>query len=161
MKFHEAIERLSQEYPVLMECIDEDIFTLDNDRFAIAKAYEDGADYVQNYYDEFEVRTMSAEYWEVVMQLEIWDKEVEVPEDFLDPTEPSALDMQEGGDHYKDLGIQPIEYIIENNLDFIQGNMIKYATRHKEKGGKEDLLKVIHYANLAIELQYGEDLCEC
>jgi len=161
MKFHEAIERLSQEYPVLMECIDEDIFTLDNDRFAIAKAYEDGADYVQNYYDEFEVRTMSAEYWEVVMQLEIWDKEVEVPEDFLDPTEPSALGMQEGGSHYKDLGIQPIEYIIENNLDFIQGNMIKYATRHKDKGGKEDLLKVIHYANLAIELQYGEDLCEC
>ncbi|MCP3698534.1 MAG: DUF3310 domain-containing protein [Aliivibrio sp.] len=69
--------------------------------------------------------------------------------------------MQEGGSHYKDLSIQPIEYIIENNLDFLQGNMVKYATRHKDKGGKEDLLKVIHYANLAIELQYGEDLCEC
>jgi hypothetical protein len=161
MKFHEAIERLCQEYPVLIECIDEDIFKLDNDRFAVAEAYEDGANYVQSYYDEFEVRTMCTEYWEVVMQLEIWDKEVEVPENFLDPTTPSALELQEGGDHYKDLGIQPIEYIIENNLDFIQGNMIKYATRHKEKGGKEDLLKVIHYANLAIELQYGEDLCEC
>ncbi len=155
MKFHEAIERLSEEYPVLIECIDEDIFKLDNDRFAVAESYEDGADYVQSYYDEFEVRTMCTEYWEVVMQLET-DKIHN-----LDPTESSALDMQEGGDHYKDLSIQPIEYIIENNLDFLQGNMVKYATRHKDKGGKEDLLKVIHYANLAIELQYGEDLCEC
>lgn len=69
---------------------------------------------------------------------------------------PSALQTQQGGTHYKDLKIQPIEYIHANGLDFFQGNIVKYATRHKDKNGAEDLRKVIHYAQLAIELQYGE-----
>lgn len=68
----------------------------------------------------------------------------------------SALRTQQGGTHYKDLKIQPIEYIHANCLDFFQGNIVKYATRHKDKNGAEDLRKVIHYAQLAIELQYGE-----
>lgn len=68
----------------------------------------------------------------------------------------SALQTQQGGTHYKDLKIQPIEYIHANGLDFFQGNIVKYATRHKDKNGAEDLRKVIHYAQLAIELQYGE-----
>lgn len=69
---------------------------------------------------------------------------------------PSALQTQHGGTHYKGLKIQPIEYIHTNGLDFFQGNIVKYATRHKDKNGAEDLRKVIHYAQLAIELQYGE-----
>lgn len=69
---------------------------------------------------------------------------------------PSALQTQQGGTHYKGLKIQPIEYIHANGLDFFQGNIVKYATRHKDKNGAEDLRKVIHYAQLAIELQYGE-----
>ena len=68
----------------------------------------------------------------------------------------SALDTQAGGSHYKDRKIQPIEFIHANGLDFFQGNIIKYATRHKAKNGAEDLRKVIHYAQLALELQYGE-----
>ena len=67
----------------------------------------------------------------------------------------SALDIQQGGSHYKDCAIQPIEFIHANGLDFFQGNMVKYATRHKAKNGAEDLKKVIHYAQLALELQYG------
>lgn len=67
----------------------------------------------------------------------------------------SALDIQAGGSHYKDCAIQPIEFIHANGLDFFQGNIIKYATRHKAKNGAEDLQKVIHYAQLALELQYG------
>ncbi len=67
----------------------------------------------------------------------------------------SALDIQAGGSHYKDCAIQPIEFIHANGLDFFQGNIIKYATRHKAKNGAEDLRKVIHYAQLALELQYG------
>lgn len=67
----------------------------------------------------------------------------------------SALDTQAGGSHYKDCAIQPIEYIHANGLDFFQGNIVKYATRHKAKNGAEDLRKVIHYAQLALELQYG------
>lgn len=69
----------------------------------------------------------------------------------------SALDSQVGGDHYK-LAIQPIEFITKNCLDFIQGNIVKYATRHKTKNGVEDLKKVIHYAQLAAKLQYDVDL---
>lgn len=72
-------------------------------------------------------------------------------------TQPSksALDVQAGGDHYKSMKIQPIEFIHANGLDFFQGNMLKYLCRHKTKNGVEDLMKVIHYAQLALELQYG------
>jgi len=62
---------------------------------------------------------------------------------------------QEGGSHYK-LNIQPIEYIHENDLGFIEGNIIKYATRHKTKNGAEDIRKIIHYCELLLELEYGE-----
>lgn len=68
----------------------------------------------------------------------------------------SALTNQCGGSHYRDLKIQPIEFIHANGFDFIQGNLIKYASRYKTKNGVEDLRKIIHYAQLAIELQYGE-----
>ena len=68
----------------------------------------------------------------------------------------TALQTQEGGSHYKGCAIQPVEFIHANQLDFFQGNIVKYATRHKSKGGAQDLRKVIHYAQLALELQYGE-----
>jgi hypothetical protein len=68
----------------------------------------------------------------------------------------SSLDAQVGGDHYSKLSIQPIIYIHANNLDFFQGSIVKYVTRHKDKGGAADLRKIIHFAQLAIELQYGE-----
>ena len=66
----------------------------------------------------------------------------------------SALNKQEGGDHYK-LAIQPIEYITANNLDFIRGNIVKYATR--DKNGAEDIKKIIHYCELLLELEYGQE----
>lgn len=71
-----------------------------------------------------------------------------------------ATDTQVGGSHYKDFKIQPLEFTMANNLDFIQGNIVKYACRHKTKNGAEDLRKVIHYAQLALELQYGENTSE-
>jgi hypothetical protein len=43
-----------------------------------------------------------------------------------------------------------------NGLDFLQGNIVKYATRHKDKKGAEDVRKIIHYAQMILELQYGE-----
>jgi hypothetical protein len=67
----------------------------------------------------------------------------------------TALNKQEGGNHYKDMPIQPIEFITKNNLDWYQGNIVKYASRHHNKGGADDLRKVIHYAELALEAQYG------
>ena len=67
-----------------------------------------------------------------------------------------ALEIQEGGDHYKKLGIEPVEYIQANNLDFFQGNVVKYVTRHKDKAGKEDIKKAMHYLQMILEMQYGE-----
>ena len=65
----------------------------------------------------------------------------------------SALDEQQGGSHYKNLVIQPIEYIHANNIPFIEGNIIKYITRWRDKGGLDDLKKVIHFTELLIELE--------
>jgi hypothetical protein len=56
-----------------------------------------------------------------------------------------------GGGHYKDMAIQPLEYILANKLNFIEGNIIKYITRYHLKGGVEDVEKVIHYATILKE----------
>jgi hypothetical protein len=64
----------------------------------------------------------------------------------------SALDHQEGGEHYK-LPIQPLEYIYKNGLGFCEGNVVKYITRWRNKNGLQDLLKVKHYVDLLIELE--------
>jgi|TARA_R110000823_G_scaffold305464_1_gene427559 hypothetical protein len=66
-------------------------------------------------------------------------------------------DRQVGGDHYIDFKIMPIEYISKNKLDFLEGNVVKYISRHRKKNGAEDIRKVIHYAELILELEYGED----
>ena len=70
----------------------------------------------------------------------------------------SALDVQEGGSHYKKFKIQPIEYTVGNKLGFIEGNIIKYISRHRDKNGVEDLKKIIHYCELLAELEYGEKI---
>jgi|TARA_R100001530_G_scaffold35674_1_gene27826 hypothetical protein len=66
-----------------------------------------------------------------------------------------ATKTQVGGDHYRVLAVQPIEYITKNKLDWCEGNIVKYITRHAVKGGKEDIKKVIHYAELLLQLKYG------
>ena len=68
-----------------------------------------------------------------------------------------ATDKQVGGSHYKDCAIQPVDYIVENKLDFLEGNVVKYITRHKTKNGIEDIRKVIHYAELILEKKYGKE----
>lgn len=67
------------------------------------------------------------------------------------PKGVSPLDVQIGGDHYKKAGIQPIEYILANNLGFVEGNVVKYVSRWKDKGGVEDLKKARHYLDMLIE----------
>jgi Protein of unknwon function (DUF3310) len=64
-----------------------------------------------------------------------------------------ALDKQEGGSHYLQFKIQPIDFIQHNSLNFCQGNIIKYVTRYKEKNGIEDLKKAIHYLEILIEYE--------
>lgn len=70
----------------------------------------------------------------------------------------SPLRKQEGGDHYKRLQIQPVEYITHNHLGFIEGCIIKYATRHRYKNGAEDIKKIIHFAELLLVLEYNENI---
>ena len=66
----------------------------------------------------------------------------------------SALDHQAGGDHYKRLKIQPVEFIHANQIPFIEGCVIKYVARHRSKNGAEDIHKAIHFLKLLLELEY-------
>ena len=70
--------------------------------------------------------------------------------------EGSKLKEQVGGDHYSKLAIQPVEYINKNNLTYLQGNVIKYITRYKDKNGLQDLQKAKHYVEMLIELEEGK-----
>lgn len=63
-----------------------------------------------------------------------------------------AIESQVGGNHYKDMAFQPIELITALGCSFIQGCIIKYISRYKNKNGAQDIKKCIHYAQLAIEL---------
>ena len=66
----------------------------------------------------------------------------------------AATSRQVGGTHYKDFKIEPIEFIMANNIGYCEGNIIKYICRHAAKGGLQDLDKVIHYVELLKELKY-------
>jgi hypothetical protein len=68
----------------------------------------------------------------------------------------TATNTQIGGTHYRDMPIQPVEYIHQNGLGFCEGCVIKYVTRHKTKNGKQDLEKAIHFLQILIELEYSE-----
>lgn len=65
----------------------------------------------------------------------------------------NPLDVQVAGGHYKDLKIQPIEYIHANGIPFAEGSVIKYVTRWRAKGGIKDLEKARHFIDLLIELE--------
>lgn len=60
-------------------------------------------------------------------------------------------------EHYAQQGIEPIDYIEANKLNFSEGNVVKYVTRHRKKNGKEDLLKARWYINRLIETEYGNE----
>jgi hypothetical protein len=68
----------------------------------------------------------------------------------------AASKKQVGGDHYCRFAIQPSEFIHQNQIDWLSGNIIKYACRHQDKGGPEDVKKIIHYAELLLEWEYGD-----
>lgn len=63
--------------------------------------------------------------------------------------------QQVGGDHYSKMKIQPTEYIHANGLDFFEGNIVKYVSRHRSKNGAEDILKAIDYCKMILEKDYG------
>lgn len=92
---------------------------------------------------------------------------VQIPETFIridtsneseeeeEETIDNPLDIQVGGDHYKDFKIQPVEFIEQNNLGFLQGCIVKRISRYDKPTGKglQDLLKIKHEVDLLIELK--------
>lgn len=70
-------------------------------------------------------------------------------------SDKTALNTQIGGDHYKQMPIQPVEYIHANQLGYFEGTAIAYITRWRQKNGVEDLHKAIHTLELLIELEKG------
>jgi len=69
----------------------------------------------------------------------------------------NPFNTQVNGTHYKDLAIQPVEYIIKNNLGYLEGNVIKYISRHRKKGGINDLRKARHYIDMLIEVEQDNE----
>ena len=65
------------------------------------------------------------------------------------------LHKQVGGSHYKHFKIQPIEYIIANDLLFPEACVVKYVSRHIYKNGKEDILKAIQNLEFILQRDYS------
>lgn len=64
-----------------------------------------------------------------------------------------ASEKQVGGDHYKDLKIQPAEFCFINNIPYLEATAIKYLCRWRKKGGIQDLDKAIHFIELLKEFE--------
>lgn len=65
----------------------------------------------------------------------------------------NPLNTQVGGVHYKDMAIQPVEYCQLNNFNHLESSIVKYVSRWRTKGGKQDLLKIKHCVDLIIKLE--------
>lgn len=64
----------------------------------------------------------------------------------------AANDRQVGGNHYSSKPMQVWDFILANDIGFMEGNIIKYVARWKDKGGLDDLLKAQHYLEKLIEV---------
>ena len=69
----------------------------------------------------------------------------------------SIWDKQHGGSHNQNFKIQPSKFVVENELLFPEGCVIKYICRHRLKGKKEDILKAIHFLEMILERDYPEN----
>ena len=69
----------------------------------------------------------------------------------------SSLDDQIGGNHYKHMMIQPLEYALANNLGICEHAVVKYISRWPHKGGVDDLRKCIHYCQILIEQEMQKE----
>ena len=58
-------------------------------------------------------------------------------------------------DYYARYDIEPISFIMRNNIPYAEGNVIKYVLRHDMKGGVEDIDKAIRYLELIKEERYN------
>ena len=75
----------------------------------------------------------------------------------LETNNEKANDRQVDGDHYQ-TEIQPWDFIVANEIPFLEGNVIKYVCRHREKNGVRDLMKAKHYLEKLIEVEQSKPL---
>ena len=75
--------------------------------------------------------------------------------DMFKGTTYKSLEEQVGGKHYRNMRIQPAEFINENKLLFAEGNAIKYICRHQNKVKAKDIEKSIHYLEMILERDYS------
>lgn len=87
---------------------------------------------------------------------EEWDKASKTVYGKLYHPNDHAIKRQVGGSHYSRYKIQPVDFILANDLDWCEANAIKYITRHKDKNGVEDIRKAIHYLEILIERMLHE-----
>ena len=69
----------------------------------------------------------------------------------------SVNEIQVAGSHYKKQAIQAWDYIALNGIPYLEGNVIKYVSRWRDKGGIADLEKARHYIDKIIELTKQKD----
>ena len=65
-----------------------------------------------------------------------------------------ASEVQVGGEHYRELPIQPAYFAEKNSLSFLEGCVVKRICRHKKAKGLEDLEKAVHEIRLLAEFHY-------
>lgn len=66
------------------------------------------------------------------------------------------LEKQVGGEHYR-MPIQHVEFCYRNEIPYIESNAIKYIVRHRNKNGRQDLEKAIHYLEILLDFEYPEN----
>jgi hypothetical protein len=88
----------------------------------------------------------------------VYDPEVDDPlMAFTPPMDLLTANLtQVGGEHYRRQKIQHWDFVVANGLGYLEGCATKYICRHREKNGKQDLLKAIHYIQKIIEVEYGD-----
>lgn len=71
-------------------------------------------------------------------------------------TKPNPLTTQAEGSYYSRLPMQPVQFSMSNKLDACAHSILKYTTRHREKNGRVDLVKAIHFIELREVLATAE-----
>ena len=102
-------------------------------------AYKEGREPVMQFVDEFVDEKI--------------EPTITFDDEFGDIEAFSAMYTQVGGDHYSKRAIQPIEFIAANDLNFMEGSIVKYIVRWRDKGGFQDLEKIKQYVDLLIEME--------
>ncbi len=105
------------------------------------KSSQDWTGWTDKYCGSKSINDATAQDWDAVRP------DISEPNDATDP-----LSYQVGGEHYTKKKIQPVEYIHANEMDYMDGAIVKYISRWRDKGGVQDLQKIKQCVDLIIKL---------